>query len=85
MKKKERITALEKRVALLEQEFTSLQTEMTLLILQVVGSKQPCPGYPPQDPWKWGQPNTSDPYPPSPVIWCQTSSDSTAPAARSDA
>jgi hypothetical protein len=85
MKKKERIAILESQLANLEKEFTALQTEMTFLMLQVVGLKQPGPGYPPQDPWKWGQPNTSDPYPPSPVIWCQTSTDSTAPAARSDA
>lgn len=77
MKKKERIAALEERVALLEREFTALQVEMTQLILQVVGSKQPgtCPGYPAPSPWRW----------PYLEVWCQTSSDSTAPAALSDA
>ena len=87
MKKKERIAILESQLANLEKEFAALQTEITFLMLQVVGLKQqgPCPGYPPQDPWKWGQPNTGDPYPPAPIIWCQTSSDSTAPAALSDA
>lgn len=91
MKKKERIAALEDQFAALERDFADLQREMTFIMLQVVGLKQnplgPCPGYPPQDPWKWGQPSTGDPYPPSPIIWCgsQTSNDSTASAALSDA
>lgn len=89
MKKSERIAELEEKVAALEADFESLQREMMFLMLQVVGLKQqgPCPGYPPQDPWKWGQPNTGDPLPSRPIIWCgsQTSNDSTAPAALSDA
>jgi hypothetical protein len=90
-KKKDRIDALEEQVAALQQEVAALQREMTFIMVQVVSLKQnplgPCPGYPPYDPWRWGQPNTGDPFPPSPIIWCgsQTSSDSTAPAARSDA
>mgnify|MGYP000346549133 CR=1 FL=1 len=87
MKKSERIAELEEKVAALEADFESLQREMMFLMLKVVGANQPqpCPGYPPQEPFKWGQPNTGDPYPTRPIIWCQTSSDSTAPAALSDA
>ena len=87
MKKKERIAALEEQLAALEKEFAALQMEMTFIMLKVIGLQQPQPVYPVQDPWKWGQPNTGDPLPSRPIIWCgsQTSNDSTAPAALSDA
>jgi hypothetical protein len=80
MKKTERIAELEEKVAALEAEVAALRVEVGVLIARSIRPTPGCPGYP--------APTIPEPYRtpwPLPTIWCQTSSDSTAPAALSDA